>query len=308
MMDNSAKEIERSPLVSIIVVTYNSSMFIIDTLDSVKNQNYGNIELIVTDDHSKDDTVALIEDWIKENAASFVHCELVTSPVNSGITPNINRALKYISGDWVKVLPGDDLLFPDSISNLLNCEIDANVGLIYSRARAFYKLQKMDGPAFGAALAKPYERSLLLDNPIPAMATLIRRDVVETLDGYDERYPFIDDYPMWFRIIKEKWEIKFLECVTAGYRLHTQNISKSGYNPYYKSLYKFQKENLLMKGLKYGFIYLTYTRYLDYLIYRIKEKLSHPTAIKVANGLNFLKPSFCWDYVKVRIGMDQNFH
>ncbi|WP_185974369.1 glycosyltransferase [Litoribacter populi] len=300
MLDNYPNE--SLPLVSIIVVTYNSGKFIIETLNSVKNQEYQNIELIVTDDNSKDDTVALIQNWMLNNAKRFINFELVTSNINGGIAPNINRALKFISGEWVKVLPGDDILFPDAIWKMLNNEIDPSVGLIYSQAHAFYDIKKMDGPIFGSALPKPYERSLLLDNPIPAMATLIRRDAIETLDGYDERYPFIDDLPMWYKIAIEKWEIKFLECVTAGYRLHTHNISKSGYNPYYKSLYQFQKENFIWTGLRYGLFYLTYTRYLDYIIYRIKENRSHPIAWKFADSLNFLKPSFCWDYFKVKIG------
>ena len=65
-MNNSS-----NPLVS-VVVTYNSSATVLETLDSIKNQTYKNIELIITDDFSKDDTVALCQSWVDTNKERFL--------------------------------------------------------------------------------------------------------------------------------------------------------------------------------------------------------------------------------------------
>ena len=54
------------PLVSVVVISYNSAATIIETLDSVKNQNYSNIQLVVADDASSDNTVELVRDWMNQ--------------------------------------------------------------------------------------------------------------------------------------------------------------------------------------------------------------------------------------------------
>ena len=66
-------------LVSVNVVTYNSSKTVLETLESIKSQTYERLELIVTDDHSKDDTVQVCQKWIAENQNRFVRAKLVTS-------------------------------------------------------------------------------------------------------------------------------------------------------------------------------------------------------------------------------------
>ena len=103
------------PLVSIIVVTYNSSKYILETLESAKDQTYKNIELIVTDDSSKDNTVELCKEWMQKNSARFVRTEVITVPQNSGIAANCNRGVNAAEGTWVKFIAGDDILTVDCV-------------------------------------------------------------------------------------------------------------------------------------------------------------------------------------------------
>ena len=78
----------RQPLVSINITTYNSSKFIIETLESAKMQTYQNIELIVSDDSSVDNTVELCKKWIEKNKERFVRCKVITVEKNTGIAAN----------------------------------------------------------------------------------------------------------------------------------------------------------------------------------------------------------------------------
>ena len=64
-------------LVSIVVITYNSSHYVLETLESIKSQTYKNIELIVTDDCSSDDTIFLCQNWIEKNKSNFVRTSLL---------------------------------------------------------------------------------------------------------------------------------------------------------------------------------------------------------------------------------------
>ena len=105
------------PLVSIIVITYNSSKYLIETLESAKAQTYQNIELIISDDASQDDTVEICEKWIAVNGEQFVRTELVTATMNTGIAPNCNRGVNASKGEWVKLIAGDDILCDNCIES-----------------------------------------------------------------------------------------------------------------------------------------------------------------------------------------------
>lgn len=88
------QEILQQPLVFIIVFTYNSSKYLLETLESAKAKTYRNIELIVSDDCLTDDTVKLCKKWIDNNRTRFVRAELIITDTNTGIAANCDRRLK----------------------------------------------------------------------------------------------------------------------------------------------------------------------------------------------------------------------
>jgi alpha-1,3-rhamnosyltransferase len=93
MLSTDMEEKEQ-PLVSVRVITYNSSKTVIETLDSIYNQTYPNIELIISDDCSKDDTVAICREWVNQHKERFARTEILTVPQNTGVSANINRSEK----------------------------------------------------------------------------------------------------------------------------------------------------------------------------------------------------------------------
>ena len=118
-MKISFKNNVSEPLVTILVITYNSSEFIIETLKSVMLQTYRNIELIVSDDGSQDNTVVLCKDWIEENKERFINTRIIEVKKNTGIPANCNRGLKESKGEWLKYIAGDDVLFNTCIEDCL---------------------------------------------------------------------------------------------------------------------------------------------------------------------------------------------
>ena len=96
-------EVVKQPLVSIIVVTYNSSKYVLETLESVRKQTYQNIELIITDDCSLDDTLEICNEWVEGNKKRFVRTNIVTVEKNTGIPSNCNRGIKKSTGKWIKL-------------------------------------------------------------------------------------------------------------------------------------------------------------------------------------------------------------
>ena len=106
-----------NPLVSVLVVTYNSADYIIETLESIKAQTYANIELVLTDDGSSDNTIALAEKWIADNKTRFVDAKIITVKKNTGVSANYNRGVQACSGVWIKNVDGDDLITPNCIKS-----------------------------------------------------------------------------------------------------------------------------------------------------------------------------------------------
>jgi glycosyltransferase involved in cell wall biosynthesis len=182
-----------NPLVSIIVITYNSSRFVLETLESAKNQTYQNIELIVTDDNSSDDTVYVCRKWIDENKTRFVRAELITAISNTGIPANINRGLKRVNGTWIKCIAGDDLLAKDCLTGLINYILtqQEDIRILSSNIVSFSgnfigkgDLKKNPNTWFCSrdSSAKDQYEMLLRYNRVFASSVIIRADLLKSLN------------------------------------------------------------------------------------------------------------------------------
>ena len=101
-------------LVSVCIPTYNGEQYLKQTLDSVLNQTYKNIEIIITDDLSSDDTENIIKSYHDERIKYFVNTQ------RSGLAGNWNESLKKSSGEFIKILCQDDLLMPDAVEKQVN--------------------------------------------------------------------------------------------------------------------------------------------------------------------------------------------
>lgn len=113
------------PLVSIAIITYNSSQYVEETIRSAFDQTYPNIEIIISDDCSTDNTFQVCKDIVekihveRKNDACEIKCIFTQTPKNGGITVNYNHALKFCNGKYIKYIAGDDLLMPDCISRFV---------------------------------------------------------------------------------------------------------------------------------------------------------------------------------------------
>ena len=110
-------------LVSVIVLSYRSAETMIKILDSIKSQTYPNIELIITDDCSPDESVEVAKRWIDANQGCLTAIKLVTAEQNTGIPGNINRALEQATGDYLKLIAADDYMTEEAIQEYVSfCE------------------------------------------------------------------------------------------------------------------------------------------------------------------------------------------
>ena len=216
------------PLVSIIVITYNSAKYVLETLNSAKEQTYRNIELIITDDGSKDNTVQIVETWLSDNHNRFRKSVIVRSEINTGTPKNCNRGLKASEGEWIKIIAGDDILMPHCIESMLSfsvskgslistsamnefCDDNLPVRLsktIYLEQMRFFSKKKEE--QFQSYL----RNSVFLNSP----ALFIKKELFEKVGYYDESLKILEDTPFILKTLRAGFNIYYNEIPTVRYR------------------------------------------------------------------------------------------
>lgn len=217
----------QNPLVSIVIITYNSSEYVLETLESAKQQTYENIELIVSDDCSTDNTVAICREWLEKNKSRFVRTELITVEENTGIPANVNRGYKKAQGEFIKGIAGDDILLPNCVEDLVNAIGDDFI--ITGICQAFYmnqdgkKISKTKGlksnESFFSLPPHLQHKKLLTGKFMPSTPSmLLRRELVEKAGFFIERYRYMEDFPFLLKCTSIGVKIKQLPKVVVEYR------------------------------------------------------------------------------------------
>lgn len=235
-------DVNNQPLVSVPVITYNSSKFVLETLESIKAQTYQNIELIISDDCSTDNTVELCRKWIEENKARFFHTQIITSEMNTGTSANLNRAEAACQGEWVKGIAGDDLLLPNCVESCVQY-IDNNKDVVYlfSRLEAFgaseEECEKWDSlfnyDLFSLTSEQLLHHLIFCGNGIPAPTLFYKRTINNVKN--DERIPLLEDWPKWINLIRIGATFHFLNEVLVRYRLVGISTRGRSSQRYYQS-------------------------------------------------------------------------
>lgn len=301
---------EEHDLVSIIVMTYNSSNYVLETLESAKKQSYRNIELIITDDSSTDDTVEICREWIGRNEFFFKNVILIESDRNKGIPGNCNKGLKVSTGKWVKLIAGDDILLENCIeSNLSFIDKNKSCKFLFSRPVFFDEnhsdFEKINAtyqltPRFYNLSAQNQFYFLLIKNyPMSPPTLFYKRSVLISLGGYDERFPN-EDFPLYLMVTKAGYKLFYNSVPTVKYRCHSNSISFRKNNEavnFWKRL-KFRKtvKQYISKELikKNPFIVIDF--YIQFLINEATILLGNKKSIYSAlRGLRILSPLYSYE-------------
>ena len=225
------------PLVSVFVLTYNSSKTVVETLDSIYQLTYPQIELIVSDDASKDNTVEVCKDWIEGHKARFANVQLLTVPKNTGTTQNFHRAVAACHADWLKGIAGDDALYPDSISNLMEfCAEHKEARMVLGNAGRFDTLLDeshftgVSGPdldVIKVSTAKQQYDILLCWACIDAPAVFYHRSVFEDPELQNCGYGVLEDYPLFLRYTKLGHYIYYCDTMVCKYRQSATSVQRT---------------------------------------------------------------------------------
>ncbi len=225
------------PVVTVAVVTYNSAAYIEETLESVWAQSYPNIELIISDDASTDNTVDICKQWLQKHRLRFLNTALLLAEKNRGVSANRNRAEQYAQGRYVKPLAGDDLLMPDAIARYVDyMQQHPKVHYLFGKIEPFgdatESIRALNDALpqyytfFDLSAREQYKQLMRNACYVPEPSFFFDRKVNERRDiHYDERIPMLDDWPKWIRITRTGEKLHLLTHVTARYRIRSSSVS-----------------------------------------------------------------------------------
>lgn len=208
-----------NPLVTVVVPTYQGAKFVRQTLDSVLAQTFRDFELVVCDDGSTDETLAIL--------GSYGDRLRLVKQKNRGVAAARNRAAQTARGEFLAFLDHDDLWEPEMLAKLVPIlRADEALGLVYSDALVIDKtgavrgqrgqyLTYHEGDVFDA---------LLRGNFIPVETTLMRTALYRELGGCDEGLRYLEDYDLCLRVAR-RTRIGFHPGPLASYRVHDRNLS-----------------------------------------------------------------------------------
>ena len=246
---------QENPLVSIICLAFNHEKFVVETLNSVIQQNYTPIELIIVDDCSSDNTKSIIKNWLKSNP----EVQYISNEINIGNTKSFNNALKIAKGDYIIDLAADDLLLPNGIQNQINAFQKSkfkNRGVVYGNAEiinedgsfnSFYFPVDQSGKVISnRTIGDIYCSVLSSGDSICSVSAMIKKSVFDFLEGYDETLAY-EDLDSWIRASRE-FEFDFIDDVLVKKRTVNNSLGTKFYTKNHKiniSTYK-----ILLKALK----------------------------------------------------------
>ena len=241
----------KSSLFSVVVTCYNQEKLIEECLESVKEQSYDSLELIICDDKSSDGSVETIRKWIEKNSKRFDNVELIVNKRNLGIAGNHNAGLKKASGKFVTFIHGDDKLHSkDSIAHITAFLKEQNLKFCACRIKAF--LDNGDGKYIDLQVSPSEERMPLFNlTPKKQFPLLCKGNfapgvmVFETsflneLGGFDEEMRINEDWAIWLKLSRLGYQIRCSSEPFLLYRKHSQAITVSAMNEGKKDFFEYQ--------------------------------------------------------------------
>ena len=249
------------PLVSIVTPTYNREKYILETIDSMLAQTYQNIEYIVVDDGSTDNTLKILEKYKGKIK--------IESHANVGQVKTLNRAWQSCSGKYIGYLSSDDLLYPNAITELVaQIDKDSSIVCVFPDSELIDEFSQV----VKKNVCRPYNLSetLITQECYIGPGAIFRKEAFDKIGGWREDLRLAPDREFWIRL-SSLGRIDMCQLVLAGYRTHpdsgvvkevTEEVGKEYLrvlDDYFSST-NIPTDLLKRKNESYGYAYLLLAR------------------------------------------------
>jgi glycosyltransferase involved in cell wall biosynthesis len=231
------------PLVSIICLNYNHEDYVLESLNSVINQSYPNIELLIADDNSSDSSVTVIKNWLKKHPEIYFQ----VNQKNLGNTKTFNQLALKAKGEYIIDLAADDILLHNTVlkqvATFQNTKFK-NLGVVYGNLIEInenenyicdYYTEK-DFPQSGNI----YEMVISNSTKICSVSSMVKREVFEYIGYYNEDL-YYEDLDLWVKASRQ-YDFEYIPEILVKKRVLPQSLGT----------YFYKKKNKKTKQLHYS--------------------------------------------------------
>jgi glycosyltransferase involved in cell wall biosynthesis len=222
----------KAPLVSVRIPAYNHGKYVKQTLNSVLEQTYSNIEIVIIDDASTDNTWTEIQSWIKDNS-NRISVVAKRHKENQGITKTLNELVALCKGQYIAGIASDDFLLPDSVSKRVEyLEKNQDKDAVFADCIV---VDNENNLLFESGLSQLYsmDKTKLLDEKsrlnelivnwgVPGGTLMVRNNVGNYLE-FNERL-LVEDFDFFLKLLARN-KLGFIDERVSAYRRHDSNVS-----------------------------------------------------------------------------------
>ncbi len=231
-------KIDKFPLISVVIPTYNHADFLKVAITSVIEQTYQNFEIIIVDNHSNDHTNEVVDSF-NDNR---IHLHKIN---NKGvIAASRNQGVDHTKGEWIAYLDSDDFWYPSRLQCLID-NMDSNLKYDVISTNE-YKNDNLTGKKtkliYGPLDGEKYKCLLLYGNRLSPSASIVRKEfLIKNEVRFNESFNFVtvEDYDYWLQLAFLDANFKFIKSFEGEYLVHGGNSSG------YQALHKRNELNLL---------------------------------------------------------------
>lgn len=208
-------------LVSVIVPVYNRERLVTETVASILQQTYRNIEIVLINDGSTDDSLEVIRALEQEHPDII----RIIDQKNQGQTIARNQGIRNARGKYIAFLDSDDLWVPDKLERQIPL-FNEGVGLVYGGVEFINELGETTGfDACDLSMQGNIYLQLLVKNRMTGGSVVILAEALEKVGLFDPEFKAAENWDLWVRICKE-YEARLVNKPVVKYRLHQSNMSK----------------------------------------------------------------------------------
>lgn len=211
-----------SPLVSIVVPTFNHATFLKAAIDSICEQTYPHWQAIIINNFSTDNTIDIV--------AGFNDSRIRLINFHNGgiIAASRNHGIQHSTGEFVAFLDSDDTWYPEKLAICVSA-LESGNDLVCHGELWIDDSARPRRVMYGPRSRATYSNLLFRGNCISTSATVVRRTILDKLNGFRESIEFVtaEDYDLWLRIVQLTQRIEFIPEVLGEFRRHGANASNA---------------------------------------------------------------------------------
>lgn len=213
------------PLVSVVIPIYDRTTLLIESIESILNQSYSNIELLLICDGSPKETLDIVDSYINNNKVRVFKYK-----DNSGTAVRgRNKAIDEAKGVYLAFQDSDDIAESDRIKTSVDCAMKYNADVIYGGWRAIVDDSRITNIKNGQEIFSPEcDYEMLKKICVPCQSTVMARiESLRNVGGLNPKMKYREDHELWLRLAYNGYKFKSIDKILTNLRLHSNNLERS---------------------------------------------------------------------------------